>query len=120
MKKTSFLLLVFVISILFISSTQAQDFKSFAKDFIQNGTSSLANFKPYCESKIKTTDDEGNPTMEKPSVAYSYLKYFFKFKKYKIKQNKIIFKDDDEGIITIYFRQNSDGVWLLYKYDSYA
>ena len=119
MKKTfSVLLIVVVYSFIFSSlQAQTQTFKEFANDFIDNGTSSLSGFKAYCESKASTTNDQGNPTKEKPTTAYNYLKYFFEFKKFKIKKNRIELSDG-ENRISIYFRENSEGKWKLYKYDS--
>lgn len=119
MKKTLSVLL-FVIFLSFLVTpvqSQTQTFKEFAKDFISDGTASLSDFKPYCESKISTINDQGNPTKEKPSAAYEYLKYFFEFKKFKIKKDKIDLSDG-EFTISIYFRQNSDAEWKLYKYDA--
>ena len=118
MKTLSVLLIVIVYSFLVTSSqAQTQTFKEFAKDFIANGITGLSDFKPYCESKISTTNDQGNPIKEKPTTAYNYLKYFFEFKKFKIKKNRIELSDG-EYKISIYFRENSEGEWKLYKYDS--
>lgn len=113
--------MLFVIFFSFLcSSTQAQtqSFKEFAKEFTEYGILSLKNFKSFCENKIQSIDGEGsgNPIKEKPSESYSYLKYFFKINKYKIKKNKIDYSDD-EVTITIYFRKNADGEWKLYKLD---
>lgn len=117
-KRLSLLLFVLFYSFMFSSlQAQTQTFKEFANDFIGNGTSSLSGFKAYCESKVSTTNDQGNLTKEKPTTAYNYLKYFFDFKKFKIKKNRIELSDG-EYTISIYFRQNSDGEWKLYKYDS--
>ncbi|MBS1515334.1 MAG: hypothetical protein JSS63_09895 [Bacteroidetes bacterium] len=99
---------------------QDQSFKEFAKDFVDNGISSLSSFKLYCENKLETIDfDKGDYIKESPSKAFSYLKYYFKINKYKIKKNKIDFTDG-ELTITLFFRKNSDGVWKLYKYDGVA
>jgi len=119
MKKTIPVLFILILYSFFFSSLQAQTqtFKEFANDFIDNGTSSLSGFKAYCESKVSTTNDQGNPTKEKPTAAYNYLKYFFEFKKFKTKKNKIELSDG-EYKISIYFRENSNGEWKLYKYDS--
>ena len=133
---------IFIVSILFLLSTnytnlyskQSQDntinssishmyeqsFKEFAQDFIDNGTSSLSNFKSYSENKIGVIDfDKGDWTKESVSKTYNYLKYYFKFKKYKIKKSKIDFTDG-EFTVTLYFRKNENGEWKLYKYDGVA
>lgn len=102
------------------SYTQDQSFKEFAKDFLDNGISSLSSFKSYCENKLETIDfDKGDYIKESPSKAFTYLKYYFKIKKYKIKKNKIDFTDGDLTV-TLFFRKNSDGEWKLYKYDGVA
>lgn len=104
----------------FSSYTQLQSFKEFAKDFVDNGISSLSSFKTYSENKLVTIDfDKGDYIKESPSEAFRYLKYYFKIKKYKIKKNKIDFTDG-ELTVTLFFRKNSDGEWKLYKYDGVA
>ena len=103
-----------------VNKIQEQSFKEFAKDFLDNGISSLSSFKTYSENKLETIDfDKGDYIKESLSKAFSYLKYYFKIKKYKIKKNKIDFTDG-ELTVTLFFRKNSDGVWKLYKYDGVA
>jgi len=103
-----------------ISHMYEQSFKEFAQDFIDNGISSLSNFKSYSENKIGVIDfDKGDWTKESVSKTYNYLKYYFKFKKYKIKKSKIDFTDG-EFTVTLYFRKNENGEWKLYKYDGVA
>jgi len=103
-----------------VNKIQEQSFKEFAKDFLDNGISSLSSFKTYSENKLETIDfDKGDYIKESLSKAFSYLKYYFKIKKYKIKKNKIDFTDG-ELTITIFFRKNSDGERKLYKYDGVA
>lgn len=103
-----------------VNKIQEQSFKEFAKDFLDNGISSLSSFKTYSENKLETIDfDKGDYIKESPSKAFSYLKYYFKIKKYKIKKNKIDFTDG-ELTVTLFFRKNSDGEWKLYKYDGVA
>jgi len=107
-----------LIVIIFLSNTlKAQDFDTFAKDFIDNGTSGLAAFKNYTEKKIQTTDENMNNVKVKPAAAFDYLKYFFGYKIYTI-ENKIIKMTDGEFEISTYFRQNRNGEWKLYKYDT--
>ena len=99
---------------------QDKSFKEFAKDFLDNGISNLSSFKSYSENKLETIDfDKGDYIEESPSKAFSYLNYYFKIKKYKIKKNKIDFTDGDLTV-TLFFRKNSEGVWKLYKYDGVA
>lgn len=97
-----------------------QSFKEFAQNFIDIGTTSLSNFKTYSENKIEAIDfDKGDWTKVSISKTYNYLKYYFKFKKYKIKKSKIDFTDG-EFTVTLYFRKNENGEWKLYKYDGVA
>lgn len=99
---------------------QEQSFKEFAEDFTTNGTTSLSSFKTYCENKISAIDyDKGDRKKVSVSNTYNYLKYYFKFKKYKIKKTKIDFTDG-EFTVTLYFRKNDNGEWKLYKYDGVA
>ncbi|MBX7044213.1 MAG: hypothetical protein K1X86_00120 [Ignavibacteria bacterium] len=104
----------------FTLTTNQQSFKEFAKDFINNGISDLSSFKIYCENKIEAIDfDKGDWVKESISKTYKYLKYYFEFKKYKIKKSKIDFTDG-EFTVTLYFRKNDEGEWKLYKYDGVA
>lgn len=97
-----------------------QSFKSFAQDFVDNGITNLSSFKAYCENKIEAIDfDKGDWTKISVSKTYNYLKYYFGFKKYKIKKSKIDFTDG-ELTVTLYFRKNDQGEWKLYKYDGVA
>lgn len=99
------------------TNIHAQDFSDFAKEFIASGTASSEEFKSFCESKISTIDENGNATKESPSKAFKYLKYFFEFNKFLVKESAIFFSDG-EFIVGLYFHQNESGEWKLYEYDA--
>ena len=116
--KKSFLFFTLVTAILFISTNiYSQDFTDYAKEFIASGTASSESFKTFCENKISTIDENGDATKESPSKAFKYLKYFFEFHKFLVKESAIFFSDG-EYIIGLYFHQNESGEWKLYKYDA--
>lgn len=109
---------IFLSAIIFITTNiHAQDFSDFAKEFIASGTASSETFKSFCENKISTTDENGDATKDSPTKAFKYLKYFFEFQKYLIKESAIFFSDG-EYIVGLYFHQNESGEWKLYKYDA--
>lgn len=107
------LLLLFLVT----TKYKAQDFSDFAKEFIASGTASSEAFKSFCENKISTTDENGDATKDSPTKAFKYLKYFFEFQRYTVKESTIFFSDG-EYIIGLYFHQNESGEWKLYKYDA--
>jgi hypothetical protein len=114
-------LLIFIVFSLFASPTQAQpqSFKNYAKEFITSQTNVYETFFMACASKLITIDEQGNTVKVSPKKAFKYLKYFFDFKKYKIKsKSKTIDFSDGEFTVTLYFRVSDLGIWELYKYDS--
>lgn len=124
--KTIILLILIVFTLIFTPleskamDNQNQSFKEFAKEFIENGINDLEGLKSYSESKVETYDfDRDKMAKETISKAYKFLKYYFKFKKYKIKKSSIDFTDG-EYTTTLYFRKNENGDWKLYKYDGVA
>jgi hypothetical protein len=99
---------------------QQESFREFAEDFVDNGITGFSSFKIYCENKIEAIDfDKGDWTKTSVSKTYNYLKYYFGFKKYKIKKSKIDFTDG-EFTVTLHFRKNDQDEWKLYKYDGVA
>lgn len=118
MNKTLTVLLILFCSVM-ASTTQAQNepFEDFANDFINVQTTRFSLFNLACPDLIITSDEQGHLAKVKPIVAYRYLKYFFKFNNYKIKNEKIDFSDG-EFTITLYFKVSDLNLWVLYKYDS--
>ena len=124
--KSIIILLITIFAILFVTSkSNAEDyqsltFKEFAKEFINYGINDLEELKSYSESKVETSDfDTGKMVKGSIAKAHQFLKYYFKFKKYKIKKSSIDFTDG-EFTTTLYFRKNADGEWKFYKYDGVA
>lgn len=121
MKKTVKLilptLLATIVLILNSNRINAQDFSDFVKEFIADGTASSESFKTFSENKISTIDENGDATNESPSKAFKYLKYFFEFHKFLVKESAIFFSDG-EYIVGLYFHLNESGEWKLYKYSA--
>ena len=117
MKKLYFILLLLSAIIIVTTTSNAQDFSDFAMEFIASGTTSSESFKTFCENKISTIDENGDAIKESPSKAFKYLKYFFEFNKYLVKESAIFFSDG-EYIVGLYFHQNESGEWKLYIYDA--
>lgn len=125
MKSISFVILTFIALLLAPYQVNAkvdcsQSFKEFAKEFLEYGINDLEGLKSYCESKVETYNFDTDKMGKVPiSRAYKFLKYYFKFKKYKIKKSSIDFTDG-EYTTTLYFRKNENGDWKLFKYDGVA
>ena len=117
MKKLYFFFTLLTAIIFMTTNIHAQDFSDFAKEFIASGTTNSDTFKSLCENKISTIDENGDAIKESPSKAFKYLKYFFEFHKFLVKESAIFFSDG-EYIIGLYFHQNESGEWKLYKYDA--
>lgn len=121
MKKILLSLLFVIFYSFLIPSAQAQPqtFKEYAKEFIATQTNVYETFHIACTGKLITTDEQGNTVKVSPKNAFKYLKYFFEFKKYKIKsKSKTIEFSDGEFTVSLYFRVSDLGIWELYKYDS--